>query len=163
MCSYVILLAVVIIPSFLFFYEILESLYWWILAFFIAGESSSSFFFLTQIVCLCLHSDIRPCASSLAFLSSGPFIWILLLSISRIVPTILPGGQPRCLFRRWDFFCKAWFRKVFFALVWHSFLIFSFISAFLWYHYYCGCSGGGGGGGGDFCLNEKYHPVAERT
>ena len=34
--------------------------------------------------------------SSLAFLSSGPFVWGLPSSISRMVPIILQIGQPRC-------------------------------------------------------------------
>ena len=36
-------------------------------------------------------------ASSLAFLSSGPFTEVLSLSTSRMVPDILQEGEPKCL------------------------------------------------------------------
>ena len=40
----------------------------------------------------------------LSFLSTGPFVWVLLLSILRMIPSILPRGLPRCLFL-WYLFC----------------------------------------------------------
>ena len=49
-------------------------------------------FFLINIVCQYLLQDVRLCASSLTFLSSSPFVEVLLPSISRIVPSILQGG-----------------------------------------------------------------------
>ena len=68
---------------------------------------------------LCHLSDIKSCASSSAFLSSGPFIEILPLSISRMVASILEVGQLRCLTLWWDSSCKIWFREVF-SFVWDT-------------------------------------------
>ena len=45
--------------------------------------------FLTHIVCLCHLSNVRPYASQVVFLSSRPFVWVLSLSISRMVPRSL--------------------------------------------------------------------------
>ena len=64
--------------------------------------------FLIRKVCIWYPSDIRPCASSLIFLSSVPFFWVLLLSILSMVPSILKERQPRCLSFWWNF----WFRLV---------------------------------------------------
>ena len=41
----------------------------------------------------CHRSDIRPCASSSAFLSTGPFVEVLPSSISRMVPSTLQAGD----------------------------------------------------------------------
>ena len=49
----------------------------------------SPFFLDTYFVSLCHLSNIRPCASSYTFLSSGWFFWILPWSILRMVSNIL--------------------------------------------------------------------------
>ena len=54
-------------------------------------------FFFKYIVCLYHLFDVRPSASSI-FLSASLFFCVLLFSILRIVPSILLGELPRCLF-----------------------------------------------------------------
>ena len=49
--------------------------------------------FLTHIVCLYRHSDVRPWALSLSFLSSGSFVEVLCSSILRMLPIILQEGH----------------------------------------------------------------------
>ena len=50
---------------------------------------------------LCHLSDVRPCVSSLAFLSSGPFTEVVLSLVSGMFPSFLPLGQPGCLYFWW--------------------------------------------------------------
>ena len=57
-----------------------------------AGDSTFFFFFLTHILYHLLN--ITPCVLLLAFLSSGPFVYILNLSIARMVTGILEGDSP---------------------------------------------------------------------
>ena len=57
-----------------------ESLYWCIRAIFATGESSS-FFFSWHVSSIYVISDVRHYASSLVFLSSVLFVWILSPSI----------------------------------------------------------------------------------
>ena len=82
-----------------------------------------SLFFLTPTV---RHlSVVRSYALSLAFLSSDPVVWVLPSSILRMVPSILQGGQPRCLSLWWDFNYRIWFREVF-LFFWDTLFIFFF-------------------------------------
>ena len=74
--------------------------------------------FLTHIVCLRHLSDVRPYVSSSVFSFSVPFVAVLLLSISRMVPSILLGGQPTRLVSRY-----------FFVLLRYPFIVFSFLFA----------------------------------
>ena len=80
--------------------------------------------FLINIVYLCYLS----CASSATFLSSSPYVWVLPLSILRIVHRILKGRQPR-LSLTWDFWSRIWFRKAF-SFFWGT-LFLSFLSSSL--------------------------------
>ena len=50
---------------------------------------------------------------TLVFLSFGPFVEVLFLSISRIVTSILQGEQSRCLLFWWNSCYTVWFREVF--------------------------------------------------
>ena len=81
------------------------------------------FHFLIHIVCLCHLWDERSYASSLVFQFSCPLVEVLPSSTSRMVPSILQGGQPKCLSLLWNLCCRPWFRE--------AFLIFPFISACL--------------------------------
>ena len=62
------------------------------------------------------------------FLSSGPFVRVLPLSILRIVQSILPG-QTRCLSLWWDLYCRVSFREAF-SFVWSTLFQF-FLSSLL--------------------------------
>ena len=53
--------------------------------------------FLTHIVCLCHLSDVKPCALSSIFWSSGLYFFVPPLFILRMVLSILQEGQLRCL------------------------------------------------------------------
>ena len=76
--------------------------------------------FLTPIVYQCNLRNVRPYESLLAFLFSGPFNGNLLSFTSRMVPSILQEGQPRCLSLWWDFCYVVWFQVVF-AFSWDTF------------------------------------------
>ena len=52
---------------------------------------------LTHRVCQWLLMHVKPYASSSTFLFFGLFVWVPLLSILRIVPSILQEGLPRYL------------------------------------------------------------------
>ena len=65
--------------------------------------------------------DSRPCASSLSFLSSGLFVYVLPSSISRMVPRILQEGYPIWRESRYT----AWFRAAF-----------SFVLDTLWFFFF---------------------------
>ena len=71
----------------------------------------SSFF--SQHYCQCHLLDIRSCASSLTFFFSGPFVWVLVLSILRMVPSIFEGWLLRWLSLWWDYCHRVCFREVF--------------------------------------------------
>ena len=78
------------------------------------------FLFLSLTVC---HlSGVRPYASLLAFVSSGPFVEVLPSSISRMESSILRGRKPRCLFLWLDFFYVAWFWVFFSFLLFYLFI-----------------------------------------
>ena len=53
--------------------------------------------FLTYITCQRHLWDAMPYARSLVFLFSGPFVYVLLWFTSRMVPSILRGGQSKYL------------------------------------------------------------------
>ena len=67
----------------------------------------SSFF---DIYCLSMPSLW---CKELAFLFSDSLVEVLSLSILRIVPSILQGGQPRYLSLWWNSCCRTWFLEVF--------------------------------------------------
>ena len=69
-------------------------------------------FFLSHIVYLYHLSKVRQCASLSASLSSGLFVYVSFLSISRIVPSILWKGQPSFSLW-WDSCSRAWFWEAF--------------------------------------------------
>ena len=69
--------------------------------------------------------------SSLAFLSSGPFVWVLSSSILRIVPSILQGGQSKYLSLWWDSSGRSWFREVF-SFVADTLFLFFLSSLLVW-------------------------------
>ena len=119
------LLAVVNSLSLLF---LMESLYCCFHAVFNASESSSYFFLDTY--CYYHLSGVKPCASSSAFLSTDPFVWIPLLSILRMVPSILQRRLPRCLSFWWCFCSRAWSRKAF-SFFWGTHFLFFFNLLFL--------------------------------
>ena len=81
--------------------------------------------FLAHIVCWWHGSDVGPEASPSTFLLSGPFVWVLLSYISRMVLTILQGKLPWSLFLLWNFCHWAWFWEAFF-FVWRTLFLFSF-------------------------------------
>ena len=70
---------------------------------------------------LCHILDKLPCLSSSNFLTSGLFVWVILLFMCRIIPRILLKLSPWCLFLWWDFCLKASFWEdflfVLFAMV----------------------------------------------
>ena len=78
----------------LIFYLVFKSSFSYIHAIFIASEYSAIFLFLILIVSLCHVSDVRPCATSSSFLSSGPLVWVPPLFILRKVRSILQGRLP---------------------------------------------------------------------
>ena len=80
--------------------------------------------FLTHKICH--FSDIRPCASSTTFLSSGSVFGVPPLSILKKVLSILLGGQPRWLSIWWYFCCRNWSPEVF-SFIWGTL----FLSFFL--------------------------------
>ena len=65
--------------------------------------------FLTQYSLSMSLRGVRPYASSLVFLFSGPFVEVPLSSSSEIVPSIWQGEQSRCLSLWWDFCYLVWF------------------------------------------------------
>ena len=114
---------------FAYFYVFFESLYWYI---FNAGESSSSFFYLTRIVYLCHLWVVRPYASPLIFLFSGPFC----LSFSLVhfkngsdYPTRTTAQVFSSLF---SFPLQSVVSRSFLVRLRYSFFIFFFFST-LWY------------------------------
>ena len=88
------------------------------------------FLFLVRIVC---HlSEVKPCASSLDFLSFGPFTWVSPLSILGMVPSILQERLPSCLSIWWDFYCRTRFRKVS-SFIWRTLFFFPFLLHLFWW------------------------------
>ena len=91
-----------------------------------------SVLFIVTVICLflffcvCHISDVKPYAIIINFLSFGPFLWVLPSSISRIVPSILQAGQPKCLSPWWGSYCRAWFRRSFFVRLMYSSCYFFF-------------------------------------
>ena len=73
---------------------------------------------LMHSVCLCHLSNVTPSPSSLTFFFLRHFVWVLFSYTSKMIPSILQEGQPKCLFLRWHFCCRAWFREAF-LLVWY--------------------------------------------
>ena len=69
--------------------------------------------FLDNIICLYHLWDVRPYALSWVFLFSEAFAGVLPSSTSRMVSSILWGGQPRCLSLWCDFCNIVWFWVVF--------------------------------------------------
>ena len=92
--------------------SLLFFMFWCIHTIFNAGKSSSSSF-SQQLKSVCHISDVRSCVSSLVFLSSGPFVEVLPLSMSGTVLSIFQGRQPKYLSIWWDFYCIAWFWELF--------------------------------------------------
>ena len=87
--------------------------------------------FMTQGAYLCYLSGIRPWSKSSISLSFVRFVWVLPLSILRIVLSILQGGLRTFLYIWSDFCCGAWFREVFFFF-WGTVLFF-LSSLFVWW------------------------------
>ena len=106
------------------------SSYWGIYAIFNSGESSIRFL---DTYSLCHLSGGRPCASSTTFLTSGPFVWVFLLFILRIVPSILRARLPKCLSVWCDFCSRAWFLEVF-SVVWGTLFLFFLSSLMFWWN-----------------------------
>ena len=93
-----------------------------------ASKSSSRFFFWHVTSVYVVSGYVRPYALSLVFPFSGSFVWVLLFSTLRMVPSILRrGGLPRYLFFWWNFCYVVWFRVVFSFSCVILFCIFSFI------------------------------------
>ena len=65
------------------------------------------------MISLCHLSGARPYSLSLVFLFSGSFVEVVLLSILRMVSSILLEEEPRCLSIWWDFCYIVLFRVVF--------------------------------------------------
>ena len=102
-----VLILAVVISLFFFFFAIfnvvLESSSWWITQYSMLPYPLP--FFSIHIVCLCHLSNIRPGASSSAFLSFGSFVWVLPLFVLRF---------PKCLF-----ICRACFSPLFITIKVH--------------------------------------------
>ena len=67
--------------------------------------------------------SVISCALALTFLSSDSFLWVISLSILRIILNKLQWKLPRCLFLWWDFCCRAWFWEFFFIHLRNSFYL----------------------------------------
>ena len=65
------------------------------------------------------------------FLSPGPFVEVLSLSISRLVRSILQEGQSRYLPLWWNSSYRSWFRGVF-SFVWDTLLLIFFFHLQIW-------------------------------
>ena len=97
-------------PFFFFsFYEVFELFYRCIDAIFNAGKSSSSFVSLYSLSTSYLECTV------MVFLFSDLLVEILPPFKSRMIPSILRGGQSRCLYFWWDFryilFCFELFSR----------------------------------------------------
>ena len=84
---------------------------------------------LTRIVCQRHLWDVRPNSWSFVFWFSGPFIKVLPSYLSRMAPSIVQEGLPRCLFLWWDSCYSLVFRNFLICLR-YTFQIFSFLSTF---------------------------------
>ena len=89
-------------------------------------------FFLAHIVCPYHLWDKRAYAPSRSFCFSGLFVKVLPSSTLRMVPSILRGKQPRCLYLWWDFWYIVWF-WVLFLFFWCIRFKFFLSSPLIWW------------------------------
>ena len=92
----------------------------------LASLDSPSFLVFLFLFCFCHLTDVRRCASSLTFLSSGPFVRVFPHVHFKNCPSFLQGGKLKSLSLWRDSCCRARFPEVF-----SFFFKFYFISAYL--------------------------------
>ena len=90
-----------------------------------AGASSSSF--LIHIVCIWYLSNMKPCASSWTFFSSGLSSSIIHLKSGL---EYLTRGTAKCLSLWWDFCGRSWFQEVFLCFFKYCFIFFFYLRLF---------------------------------
>ena len=87
---------------------------------------SSSFVFTRHIVLFCLLLRVKPCVSLPTFMPYCTSIWVSILSVLRMVQSILQFKLPRYLFFWWDYRDRSWYQEVFLFFSGTPYLFFRF-------------------------------------